>query len=365
MRMEYNHMDELGLSEDKQLMCTAMGFLTSGNSMKRMCDRFIRNGGRIYDVLTAYDSIMAYGLNSDKRGSGESLRTLVPLLKAAGATDSSVHAYFAADMSLMPGSDAIWYLNDLMTSLIVSEAYEHHTMAMCDSLNIPPDIVRCTEVSFDDIDLDRQEGKKFRDIASELSKLDVPRVSSSGGIQFIGGNDRLIMDAVTGLIEKIDGWDLAHQLRTVRPLGGNEKAFALMDMRTRTAVDLDCTAFIGSSGIDYPAMDIVCDNGGLAISFNGDAYAVTGSNVAVMSPNPIVAAYLVSEFYVGGMEEIYDLVGSWGRENITERVNYDRHLTDAMLRAFPSKLPDVVIVDEDNIDSVIKESERYRRKLNV
>jgi energy-converting hydrogenase A subunit R len=148
-------------------------------------------------------------------------------------------------------------------------------------------------------------------------------------------------------------------------MGGNDKALALMEMRRRTNVDLDCTAYIGSNATDYPVMDIVSDNGGLSISFNGDAYAVRGCSVAVMSPNPIVAAVLISEFYTEGMEGIFSLVGSWDRNKLSKREHSDRHLMNAMLRTFPSKLPDVVIVDDNNLDEVAKESERYRRKMTV
>ena len=361
--LEYNHMDEMGFSEDKQLMCGATGFLSSANSMKRMCDRFIRNGGRLFDILTAYDSILSYGLNRDDRRSGDAIRTLVPLLKAAGVTDSSLYDHFSKNMDLMPGADVINYMNGLMTVSLVSETYEHHALALCDSLKIPSDMVQSTEVSFDELELDRNEAKKFREYAADISKMDIPKVSSGDGIQFIDHKDQMILDTVDGIIEKMNETDFNYRMEEVKLMGGNEKAFALMDMRRRTMVDLDCTAYIGSNATDYPAMDIIYDNEGLALSFNGDAYAVKGANVAVMSPDPIVAAVLISEFYTEGLEGVYSMIDSWDRKRLSDREHSDRHLMSAMLRKFPSKLPDVVIVDEDNLDRVTRESERFRRKL--
>ncbi|MDR2866549.1 MAG: hypothetical protein LBV13_04005, partial [Methanomassiliicoccaceae archaeon] len=220
--MEYNHMDELGFTEDKQLICTAPGFLSSANAMKRMCDRFIRNGGRIYDLLTSYDNIMSFGLSREDRRSGDSLKTIVPLLKAAGATDSSVHEYFVKDMSPMPGSDVIMYMSSLMTTAVVSEAYEHHTMALCDSLKIPLDMVRSTEASFDNINMEKQEAKKFREFAAGLSKLDVPKISSGDGMQFIDHKDQMILDTVEDMIEKMSAADVMYQLGEVRTVGGNK-----------------------------------------------------------------------------------------------------------------------------------------------
>jgi predicted HAD superfamily phosphohydrolase len=365
MSMEYNHMDELGFSQDKQLLCTASGFLSSGNSVKRMCDRFIRNGGRLYDIMTAYDSILSFGLDRDDRRSGDTFKTLVPFLKAAGVTDSSVYEYFKADMSLMPGSDSIHYLNGLMTAQIVSEAYEHHSMALCDALGLPSDSIRCTEVSFDALEMNRQDAKRFREFSSDISKMDIPKVSSNDGTQFIDSKDQMILETVDDILDAMCDTEFIHRLEEIKPIGGNEKAFTLMEMRRTTNVDFDCTAYIGNNGTDYPAMDIIRDNGGLAVSFNGDAYAVRGSNVAVMSPNSLVAAVIISEFYIGGMAAVDSLIDSWDRAKLSKREHSDRHLMNALFAAFPSRLPEVVAVDDDNLDKVTKESERYRRKLTV
>ncbi|MCL2785866.1 MAG: hypothetical protein FWD81_01390 [Methanomassiliicoccaceae archaeon] len=363
--MEYNHMDELGFSEDRQMLCTVQGFLSSANAMKRMCDRFIRGGARIYDSLMAFDNIMSFGLGRDDRKSGDAFRTLVPMLKAAGVTDSSVYDHFVGDMKLMPNSDVIRYLSGMMTVQPVSEAYEHHSMALCEAVGLPADSIRCTEVSFDELDISKQDGKRFREFATEIAKMDVPKISSNDDAQFLGHKDQMILETIDGIIEKIGVTDFFYQIDEMTPLGGNEKAVMLMELGRGTNVDMDCTAYVGCNGTDYPAMDIVRDNEGLAISFNGDEYAVKGSNVAVMSPNPLAAAVLISEFYAGGLERVLSLIESWDREKLSKRDNSDRHLMNAMLKAFPSKLPEVVAVNEDNIDAVIKESERFRRKLTV
>ncbi|MDR0778448.1 MAG: hypothetical protein LBE48_03305 [Methanomassiliicoccaceae archaeon] len=365
--MEYNHMEEMGFTEDKQTVCSVTGFLSSANAMKRMCDRFIRNGGKVFDVLMAYDNIIAFGLNREDRRSGDTLKTLVPLLKASGVTDKSIYDHFSANKDMMPGSDVIHYMNELMTTLVVSESYEHHVMVVSESLNLPIDGIRCTEVSFDALELDKQEAKKFRNMLTDLAKMDVPKITSNPAdrAQYIEHKDQMILDSVDDIVEAINDSEIHYQMDSVRPVGGNEKAFSLMDMRRGTGVDLDCTAYVGNNATDYPAMDIIRDNDGLSISFNGDAYAVRGSNIAVMSPNPIVAAVLISEFYIGGLEEVFEMVRSWDRDKLSGYDNSDRHLMSALLRTFPSKLPEVVIVNDNNVDDVVRESTRYRRKLNM
>jgi predicted HAD superfamily phosphohydrolase len=358
-------MEELGFSEDKQVLCTVSGFLSSGNAMKRMCDRFIRNGGKLLDVLTAYENILSYGLDREDRGSGDSIRTMIPMLKANGVTDSSMYRFFVDDMALTPGSGVIRHMNDTMSTMILSEYYEHHSMALCDALNLPSDSIKSTEVSFDSLDIEKKEAKRFREFASDIAKLDVPKITSNDDMMFLDNKDQMVIETIDELLEKIDGTDIMQKAGSIDPVGSKGKAFSVMDMRRRTDVDLDCTAYIGNNATDYPAMDVIRSNEGLSLSFNGDGYAVRGSNVAVMSPNSIVAAVIVSEFYAGGIEGVYSMISSWERDKLAKRERADRHLVNAMLNMFPSKLPEVVIVDDDNVDDIMTESERFRRKLNV
>ena len=363
--MEYNHMEELGFTEDKQALCTVPGFLSSGNAMKRMCDRFIRNGGRLFDVLTAYDNIQSYGLECDDRSSGDTLRTMIPFLKANGVTDSSVQKFFTDDMELMPGANVIHHINDTMPTAIVSEYYEHHSFAICDALKLPFDSIRCTEVSFDPLTIDKREAGKFREYASEISKLDVPKISSNDDMMYLDGKDQGIIEIIEEILDKMNEADIMIQAGLINPAGSRDKAHAVMDMRSRTGLHYKDTAYVGSNATDYPAMDAVRTNDGLSLSFNGDGYAVRGSNIAVMSQNSIVAAVILSEFYAGGLEEVYSLVSSWDREKLAKKEFSDRHLMNAMLTAFPAKLPEAIIVDDDNVDDIMKQSERFRRKLNA
>ncbi|MCL2711715.1 MAG: hypothetical protein FWD37_00335 [Methanomassiliicoccaceae archaeon] len=360
--MEYNHMEELGFSEDKQLVCNMSGFLDQGRSMRNMCDRFIRNGGRLYDVLTACDSIMMYTQDDENTGSDGTLRSMAAFLKAYGVTDISLNDFFKNDIKLMQGSDVIHYLDELMTVTVLSETYEHHVSVLCDLIEMPYNRVKCTQVSFDGSDLEVNDAKWLREVAEEISKMDIPKITTSGTNQYLEQKDQMIIETVGRMTKRISKKVFA---RSVGSMGGSEKSHALLDAGRRTNVNYDCTAYIGTNATDHIAMDVVRSNEGLAISFNGDGYAVKGSNVAVMSSNSIVPAVLVSEFYINGLEAVYSMIGSWDRKELMRRECSDKNLMNAMLAAFPSKLPEVVIVDDNNLNDVMRESERYRRKLTI
>jgi predicted HAD superfamily phosphohydrolase len=195
--------------------------------------------------------------------------------------------------------------------------------------------------------------------------LNVPKATINGDAQYADQKSSITLETVGKMIDDINGTEFMGQLDEMKTVGGNEKSFALMDLRRRTEVDLDCTVYIGNNSTDYSGMSIVRDNDGLSISMNGDEHAVRGSGIAVMSPDSIIPAVLVSEFYISGMEGVYSLIDMWDDRKFSKYEPPDRHLWDSMLKKFPAKLPDVIIVDDDNLDDVIKESERYRRKLKV
>jgi predicted HAD superfamily phosphohydrolase len=99
------------------------------------------------------------------------------------------------------------------------------------------------------------------------------------------------------------------------------------------------------------------------MSFNGCDFAVRKSNVAVMSRDCTVAAVLVQEFYNEGIEAVFDLIENWDRETLKKKDFPDPYLMSAMLESNPKKLPEVHIVNRDNMDEIAKKSDRYRKKI--
>ena len=110
-------------------------------------------------------------------------------------------------------------------------------------------------------------------------------------------------------------------------------------------------------------MELVNESGGLALSFNGEDFAVRGSNVAVLSNDCTVAAVILQAFYNEGIEAVLELAGSWDRRSLKELDFPDRYLMDAMLAANPKKLPEVYAIDRKNVDEISKKSAAYRRKM--
>jgi len=363
---EYDPMEELGLIHDKQLICNNQGFLQMNNSTRDVCNRFIRDGDKFYDMLSRYEDVISYVLNREGDKAGHMTKFAAPFLKAFGTTDYGMYQCCKESMKLMPEAKrAIKYLSNLLPTFLSTSSYEHNIMALCDELELPITMCDYAQLQLDSYDTHRSEARAMRDLASKITSLRLPRMQYELNVPISLPDDEVqmidLLDDV--FLKKVPDMEFGAILRDTKSIGTNEKAYALLDIRKRTMVDFDGTAYIGGDLIDYQAMDLVRDGGGLSMAFNGSEFAVHGCNVAVLSRDCTVAAVLVQEFYNEGIEAVFDLVSNWDRDALKKRECPDRHLMDAMLEANPRKLPEVFVINKNNVAEIAKKSDKYRKKL--
>lgn len=363
--MEYDHMAELGLSEDVHLICGDFGFMIRNDPVRSLCERHIRDGGKIYDVLARYDMIIGYTLSREDGNCGQAGRWLLPILKANGVTDAMAAATCAESAKMLPGAEkALRYLMSQMPVYMCTESYEHSVSGLAEATGMPLENISCNSFSFDAFELSKPSARTVRAMLPAIAScrpddtrytVTEDRYLSEGDAELLGTVDSEFMKALSKL-------DLLDGPKRDLKVAGNEKAYALLELCKKNTINVSDSIAVGSRDSDYPLMDIVRDSGGLAMAFNGSEYAVKGCNVAVMSDRPIVAAVLASEFYNGGIESVHEMVEHWNIGDLERRPCYDRHLMDAMLAQFPSGLPEVHWVTRANVKDVTMRSIEFRKK---
>ena len=365
--MEFAAIDDLGFTENKQFICNCRGLVCKEDNAERLCAHYVPDGDRLFAVISAYDDVQSYVLNRENYKTGDSLRLILPFLKAGGATDSEVLRVSRDSLELVPGADrTMRYLTDLMPSFIISASYDHHMMALCDVIDFPYSNVYCTNMQLDNVEVDGSEAEEIMELAREIAAMPVPCIPANA--MELGDLTEDDQRTVMRLDEIF--WDYmltmeAYSLVSgVNPLGGNEKAYSILDIRRKTMVDLDETMYIGGGIADIQAMELVRDGGGLAMSFNGNRYAVREADVAVMSPDTITVSLLATAFYLGGAEAVYDMVDDWTPEGLRRLPHADPYLMKEMRQVFPGNLPEVVRVTRDNVEDVVERSEAYRISIH-
>jgi len=148
----------------------------------------------------------------------------------------------------------------------------------------------------------------------------------------------------------------------VNPVGGTEKARAVQDIVEKLECSLDCVMYVGDSITDAPALRLVRENGGLAVSFNGNDYSVRESDVAVLSGDTTVTSVLAEVFSRLGKDGALRLVNKWGPSGLEEYCVVPE-LREMMSVLFSGGFPQIEQVTDDNLERLMRESGVFRKTV--
>ena len=148
----------------------------------------------------------------------------------------------------------------------------------------------------------------------------------------------------------------------VNPVGGTEKARSVEDIAEKLDCSFDRVMYVGDSITDAQALQLVKENGGLAVSFNGNRYSVREADVAVLSGNTIVTSVLAEVFSRGGKEEALKLVDEWSISGL-EKYCAVPELREQMSGVFSGGFPQVEQVTTDIVDRLISQSSVFRKTV--
>ena len=363
---EFDPTVELGLPPDRYIVCTCRGFISKNNDLRNLCGKFIDGGENFYDVMERYDKLTAYVLNREDATAGSYVKWCVPFLKAFGATDHLIHKYSCDCLEMMGNAGrTMKYISNLLPTYISTSVYEHGMMEIMDRIDCPLIQTSCTNLCIDQCMMGRAESRKLRDLAKDISRMKVP----SGFYELNVPTE--LLDEDIEIIKKIDdvisnGIPDAGAMSLMEATDAqtsHKKAYRMLDIRRLTAIDLDCTMYIGSSSTDFQPMDLIHEAGGLSIAYNGEDFAVRGATIAVLSEDTTIGALFASIFADKGPQAAIELGENWGREYLRKGYIPDTNLAEKILEEHPGQLPEVYVLNNSNIDAVAKRSETYRRSL--
>jgi len=162
--------------------------------------------------------------------------------------------------------------------------------------------------------------------------------------------------------ERLPAMEIGVLYQEVNPIGGAGKAKAVTDSLAQTGLSLADTIYVGDSITDVQAFEAVRAGGGLAISFNGNRYAVNAAEVIVVADSAWPIAMLVSIFQLWGKEGVLEVASPETRAKSRSLV-----LPEAVIEPIGMGLEGQVfnLYDQNaaNWDNVVKESQTMRAKL--
>lgn len=338
----------------RQFVTDCEGPISLNDNALELSAHFIPNGASFFTKLSRYDDYLAYVAKREGYKAGDTLRLALPFLKAFGATNEKIASFSREHVLLVPGADkTLKFVNEKMDSFIISTSYEFYIKAVCEIVRFPFENTYSTRLDLDKYQTNQKEEERLRDLKSEIDAL--PLIEIPDNARSLQDLDQASQSTINRLetvfYEEIPKLKSEEMLRQVNPVGGFEKVKALLNSLERTSNELSETMYIGDSITDVQALEMVREAGGLAVSFNGNRYAIEAAEIAAISESAYVTACLADAFLEGGRDQVYKLLKGWDQPIMEE------------IKSEEGQVPRAALITESNKEELIEESEELRKRI--
>jgi energy-converting hydrogenase A subunit R len=323
--------------------------------------RFIPKGDKLFTLISKYDDVLADVIKKPGYNAGDTLKLILPFLKAYNVTDEHLKQFSAENLLLIAGSkNTLEHVRRLSDSFIVSTSYEHYIRALCDELGFPFEKTYCTRISLDKYVVSNRESSQLRELATEIAQMPMITIPPNAkSLEDFSEQDReTVMQLDSIFWEKISRMGAGIVFRITKPVGGRQKAEAVINAAVRSGVQLSDVLYVGDSITDVEAFKLVRENGGLTVSFNGNEYAVRNSELVVLAENNTVLAVIAELFSKQEKEKVLQVLSECSYENLKQTP-----VAESILEKLSVKLPKLQIVTSQNMETLVRESSEFRKKV--
>ncbi len=341
------------------------GPISLNDNAYELARHFIPDGDRFFAQLSKYDDILADIVRRTGYKAGDTLKLILPFLKAYGATNKRILEYSAGNIILVSGAESsLKYISDMMPAFIISTSYEPYLNALCDLVGFDREHVYCTKLDLNRYVIGTDEVKRLKEVREEINSL--PKLEFNTEVRTFHELPDQVRDTVkrldTFFWEEIRSMRSGEMLEDVNPIGGVEKANALLHSLRVTGNHIQDVLYVGDSITDSDVLNMVKRGGGLAVSFNGNGYAIRESDVACISDHTVVVSIIACTFLREGKTGVMDLAKEWSPGALKGH-GVDKILVDQLLNIRAEGLPAVEIIRDDNTGRITAESEAFRKTV--
>jgi len=317
----------------RQVNLDCEGPLVKNDIAYELCQFFIPEGDKFFSIISKYDDFLSDILRRKNYEPGSTLKYILPFLRIYGVDNKAIREYSFSHLLLIPGAkETLSQANKIMPIFIISTSYRPFMEIFCDFMNFPKENTYSTYLNLNKYRIRREEANKLREIMREIINLSSLKIPEN--IQRL---DEIFQ-------EEIPFMECGKILKEVTPLGGKGKSRALFDSLKRTGGKISEVLYVGDSITDVEILNLVKENKGIAISFNGNRYSLKAAEIACISPDTSPLTILIKAFYRGGREEVLKLTNDFSKD----KKKQERILT---------------LIDKNNVETLCRKSEEMRKKV--
>ncbi len=353
-----------------QLNIDCEGPITQNDNAYELCKALIPDGGDLFARISRYDDFLADIEKRENYKAGDTLKLILPFLKAFGATNKGMLEFAERTLVLLPGAEyMLRRVTSLMPAFVISTSYSPYLKALCRITGFPEEQVYSTALDIDQYELTRGEEKRLQRLASEIASQPILSwPEEAGDIGDLSNKDQALMRRLNDIFwGEIPEMGIGRVLSDVNPVGGTEKARAVEDSLKRTGLSMSDVLYVGDSITDVQALEAVTSAGGVAISFNGNRYSIRAAKWACMSGNASIIgaiARLLSLCGMGALDElVIEMADGIGLLDALASKAVEPEFLDPLRLLRPEEASRLVLIKASNISDVIRDSEHIRKNV--
>lgn len=319
------------------------GPISINDNAFELAGHYIEDGENFFTILSKYDDILVDEVKREGYKAGGTLKLIVPFLKAYGATNKDIVNFSRENVLLLPGAkDTLQFVNSTMPSFIVSTSYEQYIRALCDIIEFPFENTYSTKLDIDQYSIGNEDKEKLMEFRKTI--LEDP--------------DFEVLDKI--FWDDIKKMEVSKIMDEIDPVGGEGKKEAVLDIAAKFGFENKDIMYIGDSITDVEPLRFTKEHDGLAISFNGNEYAIREAEIAIMADNTVMISIIADLFNRSGKDEVIRFIRAY-MDNTEDAVNsypINKELKDAIKQV---NLPKIAIINSENFEMLVDESKAFRR----
>lgn len=253
----------------------------------------IPEGRRLFERISRYDDLLTLEGRANYEP-GDTLKLILPFLLVHGIGEEHIRKV-SEKAPLVSGAlecvQEVWAKEWL--PCIISTSYIPHALHIAERLGVPPDLVVATQVAFEAWGSALTEDTFGMVLSWQQRILECPSDDD---------------ECLRQLMDEFFWTHFSkHPLGVVldlKVMGGRRKTEALQELAHQAQLPLSRCAVIGDSITDFQMLQTVRDEGGLAIVFNGNEYALPYGTVGAAALDLRAILPLLKAFADGGIAAV-------------------------------------------------------------
>ena len=256
----------------------------------------VESGHRIFEIISRYDDLLALEGREDYEA-GDTLKLIAPFLVYHGISEEDIREVSKRAILVDGAKELIADIKDKEWDVYIISSYEQHAHNIGEQLGVSQENISCTSFPLDRYreELEGEDTTLIADAEKEILTMYPPINDLKVKMRM----DRFFFTELTGS-------PLGRIMQEMEVVGGERKVKAARHIAKEHGLDLKDIVAIGDSITDFKMLKAVNEAGGLAVAFNGNAYAIPYATIGLATTDMMDLLDILKQWREGGRDSVIE-----------------------------------------------------------